>query len=775
MQPPGPQDSETKENTNIFVCPMHPQIREGKPGRCPICGMNLISEEGKDQEKSNHEKQKPDSNSFKKESLNLKLEQKIQYVCPMHPQIRQDHPGDCPICGMILVPESGSSIEDEHELNLLFKKLVISLVFSIPLLTFDMAEMFFPPHLSIGRFVWWNWVQFIFSSIVFWGSGFFLIRKGIRSFFRMILNMYSLIVIGVGAAYLFSIVALFLPNIFPLSVKPHGRIPIYFEASAVILTLVILGEYLQARAQRRTGDAIQSLLGLSPKTAHLIVNDLETEIDIDTIKIGDRLRVKPGEKIPVDGRILEGESYIDESMLTGEPIPVKKIAQDRIFGATTNQTGSFIFAAEKVGSETVLSQIVHMVQEAQRSRAPIQALADKVAGIFVPIVILIAIITFGLWFYYGPPGENISYAILNALSVLIIACPCALGLATPISIMVGVGIGAQNGILIRNAEAIEKAGRGTILFTDKTGTLTEGHPMVTDIFSLQDKEKLLSIAFGLEEKSEHPIARAIVNEAKNLQVSLPNVTDFLSITGKGATGKIENREVYIGKRAGWNPSEEIPGLLLNREKELLTEGKTVVWVGDKDSWLGILAVTDPIKKTTSLAVSILHSYGIRIIMLTGDSKQAAEKIGELVGIREIFSELNPEAKRDIVRNHKIKGEISLVAGDGINDAPALSEADVGIAMGSGTEIAIQSAGITLLKGDLLGIAKAITLSKATVKNIKLNLFFAFAYNFLGIPVAAGLLYPFFGILLSPMIAGAAMSLSSISVVVNALRLRKIKL
>ncbi|TGM90163.1 copper-transporting P-type ATPase [Leptospira licerasiae] len=698
---------------------------------------------------------------------------KMEYVCPMHPEIRRDRPGDCPICGMTLVAQGGEPDSDaeDKELRSLFRKFILSTIFSLPLFFLAMSEMFFPHLVFEFTLGLGDRIQFVLASLVFWGPGFFLVRKGIVSFKSMNLNMYSLILIGVGAAYLFSVAALFFSDFFPQSLHSHGKVALYFEAASVILTLVILGEYLQARAQRRTGGAIQALLGLSPKTAHLLNGNSELEIRIEEIRVGDRLRVKPGEKIPIDGKIEEGSSYVEESMLTGEPLPVKKEKGDRVFGATINQTGSFVLIADKIGSETALSQIIHMVEEAQRSKAPIQGLADRVAGWLVPFVLLISVLTFCAWYFFGPE-PSLSYAVLNSLSVLIIACPCALGLATPISVMVGVGIGAQNGILIRNAEALEKTEKGTVLFTDKTGTLTEGRPRVIEVYP--ENEQILRFAAALESRSEHPIAKAIVRKTEESGLMIPDVIDFSSITGNGVSGKIDGKSVYVGKKKYWNV-KEVPEDLLKKEELFLNQGKTVVWVADDQKYLGVITVTDPIKETTPKAVSDIEAFGIRIVMLTGDAKTSAQKVGDQIGIREIYSELSPEGKKEIVKSAKKENEIILVAGDGINDAPSLSESDVGIAMGSGTEIAIQSASITLVKGDLLGISKAIRLSKATMNNIKMNLFFSFAYNFLGIPIAAGLLYPFLGILLSPMIAGAAMSLSSVSVVMNALRLRKTKL
>ncbi|MCG6192319.1 copper-translocating P-type ATPase [Leptospira sp. FAT2] len=711
---------------------------------------------------------KNNPSDFSKVSTNI-------YTCTMHPEIKQNAPGDCPICGMTLVLQKGNHTEeDEIFVRSIGRKLYISIIFSIPVFILAMGEMF----LTSAIFTHYSgWIQLILGSIIFFGPGFFLIKKGFSSFISLNLNMYTLIALGVSAAYSYSLIAFLFPNLFPEAAKTHGKIGLYFEASSVILTLVILGEYLQALAQRRTGDAIQALLGLVPKRAHKLIGEMEVDIEVGEVKVGDRLRIKPGEKIPTDGVILEGVSFIDESMITGEPIPVEKHTKDKVFGASTNQTGSFIIQAERVGEETVLAQIIHMVEEAQRSKAPVQAVADRVAGFFVPIVLLISVITFFLWYFFGPE-PTIANGIVNSLSVLVIACPCALGLATPISIMVGVGIGAQNGILIRNAEALEKMGKATMLFTDKTGTLTEGKPRVTDLIPVNgvSEEYLLQLAYSLEQMSEHPIARAIVRKAEELNLKTIPSQKFSSLTGRGVSAEIKDLLVFAGKKTGWDIKvESIPNQLQDKEAEFLSKGKTVVWIADQERWLGIIAVTDPIKSTSNDAVSRLISFGIRILMLTGDSISTGKIVGDQIGISEIYAGLSPQDKKEIIKKFKSSNEILLVAGDGINDAPALTEADVGIAMGSGTEIAIQSAGVTLVKGDLLGISKAIHLSRATMRNIKQNLFFAFVFNFLGIPIAAGLFYPFFHILLSPMIAGAAMSLSSVSVVINALRLYKEKI
>jgi Cu+-exporting ATPase len=589
--------------------------------------------------------------------------------------------------------------------------------------------------------------------------------------------MFTLIAMGVGVAYLYSVIGVVFPWIFPDSFKEGGEVAVYFEAAAVITVLVLLGQLLEARARSQTGQAIRALLGLAAKTAYRVRDGKEEEIPVDEIEKGDVLRVRPGEKLPIDGVIIEGRSAVDESMITGEPMPVEKAVNDSVIGATVNQTGSFLMRAEKVGAETLLSQIIHMVTEAQRSRAPIQKLADTVAGYFVPTVILAAIITFIVWALWGPVPA-MAYAIVNAVSVLIIACPCALGLATPMSIMVGVGKGARTGILIKNAEAIERTEKVNCLLTDKTGTLTAGKPRVTSSIPKAglDERQLLALAASLEQNSEHPLARAIVDEAKEQGLKLELIDEFESTTSGGVSGRIGGRKALIGKEKFIAETGiPIPAELSGKARELQEKAQTVVWVSSNGSVAGILGISDPIKKTTPGAIKALHELGLKVIMATGDNPKTADAVGRELAIDEVRAELNPKDKNDIIKQLRQQKYVVAMAGDGINDAPALAEADVGIAMGTGTDVAMQSAGITLVKGDLVGIVKAIALSRAVMRNIRQNLFFAFIYNAIGVPIAAGVLYPFFGILLSPIIAGAAMAFSSVSVISNALRLNRVRI
>src|SRR6266540_1388874 len=732
------------------------------------------------------------------------------YTCPMHPEIEQDHPGECPKCGMTLEPKTVAvGDEDEQkETRSLSQKFWIALVLTIPVLILAMGHAI--PGLYIDSIIpkqIGKWIEFVLTTpVVLWAGGFFFARAW-RSIVNRSLNMFTLIAVGVGAAYFYSAIAVIAPGIFPESFRRHGEVDLYFEAAAVITTLVLLGQLIEAKARSRTGQAIKALLGLAAKTAHRIrkpvaatpssqgiggggaaaTNGQEEEIPVDAIQKGDLLRVRPGEKVPVDGVIVEGQSNIDESMITGEPMPVSKGAGDKVVGATVNQTGSFLMRAERIGSETLLAQIVQMVAEAQRTRAPIQKLADAVSGYFVPAVISIAAITFVLWSIMGPPPA-MAYALVNAVSVLIIACPCALGLATPMSIMVGVGRAAQAGILVKNAEAIEITEKVTHLITDKTGTLTAGKPEV--VSRLSDKgtseRDLLQIAASVEAHSEHPLARAIVEAARKEQIALRDVTDFQSTTGGGVSaqlataspsgGGLDGRRVLAGKEkfladAGVTLSNELKG----QADRLQEQAQTTVWIALDGHALGVLGIADPIKPTTRTAIRALHDMSLKIIMCTGDNRRTAESVARELGIDEIRAEVMPDEKIEIVKRLKTRGAIVAMAGDGINDAPALAAADVGIAMGTGTDVAIESAGITLVKGDLMGIVKAVHLSRAVMRNIRQNLFFAFIYNALGVPIAAGVLYPRFGILLSPMIAGAAMSFSSVSVIANALRLRSTKL
>ena len=702
------------------------------------------------------------------------------YTCPMHPEIEQDHPGACPICGMTLEPKTigAGDEEDQREIRSLSRKFWIALVLTIPVLIIAMGHAIPGLHLDsivprqIGK-----WIEFgLTTPVVLWAGGFFFARAW-QSIVNRSLNMFTLIAVGVGAAYVFSAIAVIAPGIFPEPFRRHGEVDLYFEAAAVITALVLLGQLIEAKARSRTGQAIKALLSLAAKTAHRVRDDLEEEIPVDAIQKGDLLRVRPGEKVPVDGVIVEGQSNVDESMITGEPMPVTKGAGDKVVGATVNQTGSFLMLAERIGSETLLAQIVQMVAEAQRSRAPIQKLADTVSGYFVPAVISIAVITFIVWSIIGPPPA-MAYALVNAVSVLIIACPCALGLATPMSIMVGVGRAAQAGILVKNAEAIEITEKVTHLITDKTGTLTAGKPEVVSRLSNKETSErdLLQIAASAETHSEHPLARAIVEAARKEQIALRDVTDFQSTTAGGVSAYVDGRRVLVGKEKFLADSGVTFSNELKRQADhLQKQAQTTVWVALDGRVGGILGIADPIKPTTRTAIRALHDMGLKIIMCTGDNRRTAESVARELGIDEVRAEVMPDEKIEIVKRLKASGAIVAMAGDGINDAPALAAADVGIAMGTGTDVAIESASITLVKGDLMGIVKAMHLSRAVMRNIRQNLFFAFMYNALGVPIAAGVLYPLFGILLSPMIAGAAMSFSSVSVIANALRLRSIRL
>jgi P-type Cu+ transporter len=707
---------------------------------------------------------------------------KIIYTCPMHPQIQQDRPGICPICGMTLEPRSrGVGVGDEEErreVNSLSRKFWIAFVLTIPVLILAMGHAIPGLHIDtivprqIGKRIEFG----LTTPVVLWAGGFFFTRAW-QSIVNRSLNMFTLIAVGVGAAYFYSAVAVIAPGIFPESFRRHGEVDLYFEAAAVITALVLLGQLIEAKARSRTGQAIKALISLAAKTAHRVRNGQEEEIPVDAIQKGDLLRVRPGEKVPVDGVIGEGQSNIDESMITGEPMPVTKRAGDKVVGATVNQTGSFLMRAERIGSETLLAQIVQMVAEAQRSRAPIQKLADTVSGYFVPVVISIAVITFAVWSIIGP-APAMAYALVNAVSVLIIACPCALGLATPMSIMVGVGRAAQAGILVKNAEAIEITEKVTHLITDKTGTLTAGTPEVVSRVAADgtSEHEILRIAASVELHSEHPLARAIVEAARKEQIGLRDVTDFQSTTAGGVSAQLDGGRVLVGKEKFLADSSVTLSNELRRQASGLQEqAQTTVWVAVDGHALGVLGIADPIKPTTITAIRALHGMGLKIIMCTGDNRRTAESVARELGIDEFRAEVMPDEKIEIVKRLRASGAIVAMAGDGINDAPALAAADVGIAMGTGTDVAIESASIILVKSDLMGIVKAMHLSRAVMRNIRQNLFFAFIYNALGVPIAAGLLYPLFGILLSPMIAGAAMSFSSVSVIANALRLRSIRL
>ncbi|MGA2684247.1 MAG: heavy metal translocating P-type ATPase [Verrucomicrobiota bacterium] len=769
-----------------YFCPMCTGVESDEPGDCPKCGMAL-----------------------ERNPAWIATAGKIIYTCPMHPEIEQDHPGDCPKCGMPLEPKIVSTApKDNDEARALARKFWIGLALTFPVLFLAMGEWI--PGLQMEQWIPKSvskWLEFLLSTpVVLWAGGMFFGRAW-HSLKTRQLNMFTLIATGVGAAYVYSTVAVIAPGIFPPSFRQHGEVGLYFEAAAVITVLVLLGQLLETKARSRTGQAIKALLGLAARTAHRVRNGHEQDVPVDEVRKADVLRVRPGEKIPIDGVIIEGRSNVDESMITGEPMPVTKSVQDSVIGATVNQTGTFLMRAKKVGSETLLAQIVQMVAEAQRSRAPIQKLADNVAGYFVPTVIGVAVVTFVVWAVWGP-APAMAYALVNAVSVLIIACPCALGLATPMSIMVGVGRGAQSGILIRNAEAIETTEKVTHLLIDKTGTLTAGKPKVVSIVSSREfpgsagvplanrtlleninspagsqcsqvsreDEQFLGLAAAVEQLSEHPLARAIVDEAKDRKIALSPASDFKSTTGGGVSGKIGGQMIRVGKEKFLSDSGvAIPDDLKQTSQHLQEKAQTVVWVAADGRAIGIIGIADPIKETTPAAIQALHDTGLKVIMCTGDNRKTAEAVAKELGIDEVRAELTPQGKLELVNQLKAEGKIVAMAGDGINDAPALAEAHVGIAMGTGTDVAIQSAGITLVKGDLQGIVKALTLSRQVMKNIRQNLFFAFVYNALGVPIAAGILYPVAHLLFNPMIAGAAMSFSSLSVVSNALRLCKMKL
>ncbi|MDP3073774.1 MAG: copper-translocating P-type ATPase [Opitutaceae bacterium] len=702
---------------------------------------------------------------------------KTIYTCPMHPQIEQDHPGECPICGMALEPKTVSAApEENHELRDMTRRFWIGAALTLPVFVLGMLHLV-PSLMHVVNAPWSRWTQFLLSTpVVLWAGWPFFVR-GAKSLRSGHWNMFTLIAIGVGAAWIYSVVAFFLPGVFPEAMRAHGVVDVYFEAAAVIVVLVLLGQVLELRARARTSSAIKALLNLSPPTALRVTESGDQEVPLSEVEVGDRLRVRPGAKVAVDGVIEEGASSVDESMLTGESMPVEKKAGDRVTGGTVNATGGFIMRAEKIGADTMLARIVNMVADAQRSRAPIQGLADKVARIFVPAVVIIAGLTFAIWFFFGPE-PRLAYAIVNAVAVLIIACPCALGLATPMSIMVGIGRGAQEGVLVKNAEALELLGKVQWLVIDKTGTLTEGRPQLADVVTFEgsDEKTLVQLAASLERSSEHPLAAAIVRGAEAKKISLRDAADFRSVTAGGVAGKVDGRIVLVGKSKFLEAEHvSLPQSGVERASALQAEGKTVLFVAIDGRLAGLLAVADPIKDTTREAIADLHGLGIKLVMATGDNRRTAESVAKQLGLDRFEAEVEPADKIRLVEALKRDGARVAMAGDGINDAPALAAADVGIAMGTGTDVAMESAGVTLVKGDLRGIAKAIHLSRATMRNIRQNLFFAFVYNTVGVPIAAGALFPFFGVLLSPMIAGAAMSLSSVSVITNALRLRKVRL
>ncbi|WP_288955459.1 heavy metal translocating P-type ATPase [uncultured Polaribacter sp.] len=746
------------QGTGTFYCPMHCEGDKtyDEPGDCPVCGMDLVEE------------------------VSLSTTNKQQWTCPMHPVVVKDEEGSCPICGMDLVPMKPDLSAEEKTYKKLLKKFWIASVFTFPIFIIAMSEMLNNnPLYDIMEQKYWNWIQFALSiPVVFYATWMFF-ERAYKSIKTWNLNMFTLIGIGAGVAWLFSVVGMLIPDVFPEQFKTEsGAVHVYFEAATVILTLVLLGQLLEAHAHSKTNSAVKELLKLAPNKAIKMVDGEEVEVSIDKIELNDILKVKPGDKIPVDGVITEGETTIDESMITGEPIPVNKSQDDKVSSGTINGNQSFLMKAEKVGSDTLLSQIIHMVNDASRSRAPIQNLADKVSGYFVPVVVLISIITFMVWAIWGPEPAYV-YALVNAIAVLIIACPCALGLATPMSVMVGVGKGAQNGVLIKNAEALEKMDKVNTLIVDKTGTITEGKPTVetVGVFSDTLKEKeLLQYIVSLNTNSEHPLAEATVKYGKEHNAEIIKSQNFSAITGKGVEAIINDKKIALGNPKMMEYAKaDITSKMKDEAKSYQKQGKTVSYLSLDETVVGYVVIGDKIKETSAKAIKALQDKGIDVIMLTGDNQDTAQAVASELNLADFKASMLPEDKLKEVEKLQEKGKVVAMAGDGINDAPALAKSDVGIAMGTGTDVAIESAMITLVKGDLHGIVKAKNLSHSVMRNIKQNLFFALIYNTLGVPIAAGVLFPFFGILLSPMIAALAMSFSSVSVIVNALRLRNIKI
>ena len=742
----------TSAATGAYICPMCPEVRGAKPEACPRCGMAL-------------EPEMPTSAT------------RVEYTCPMHPEIVRSGPGNCPTCGMALEPRTVTAQEEDNpELRDMTRRFWISVALTVPLLVIAMGHML-PGMQGLLPAGWQPWIELILATpVVLWGGSPFF-QRGWTSIVNRSTNMFTLIAMGTGVAYLYSLVATVFPQIFPASFREMGGTPVlYFEAAAAITALVLLGQVLELRARSRTGAAIRALLDLSPRMARVVRDGREQDIPLEQVIPGDRLRVRPGEKIPVDGAVLEGTSGVDESMITGESIPVSKGPGSRVIGATVNGTGSMVMRAERVGGETLLAQIVRMVSRAQRSRAPIQRLADRVAGWFVPAVIAIAILTFVTWSFFGTE-PRLAHALVNAVAVLIIACPCALGLATPIAIMVGTGRGAQAGVLIKNAEALELMEKVDTLVIDKTGTLTDGKPRVASVITAagRDENELLRLMASLEQGSEHPLGAAVVEAARSRGLVLGNESEFQSHTGRGVSGRVDHRKILIGNQRLLEENGIVAAALVQKAEELRRGGQTVILVAVDGQAAGLIGIADSIKASAAQALSQLKREGLRVVMLTGDSRATAEAVARTLGIDEFEAEVLPGKKSEVVQRLQKAGRTVAMAGDGINDAPALAQADVGIAMGTGTDVAMESGGITLVKGDLAGIVRARKLSLATMRNIRQNLFFAFVYNSLGVPVAAGVLYPVFGLLLSPILAAAAMSLSSVSVIANSLRLRKVKL
>ena len=746
--------AKTSNNGNgVYYCPMHCEGDKTyeNPGDCPVCGMDLV-EEQKLQHTTDH------------------------WTCPMHPEVEKEEPGDCPICGMDLVPKQPDATSEEKNYKKLIKKFWIAVAFTLPIFLIAMSEMIPEnPLYTVLEQTYWNWIQFALSlPVVFYATWMFF-ERAYKSVMSWNLNMFTLIGIGAGVAWLFSVFGLLFPQVFPPQFKTEsGAVHVYFEAATVILTLVLMGQVLEARAHSKTNSAVKELLKLAPNKAIKIVDGKEEVVAIKKIEKGDILKVKPGEKIPVDGHITEGQSSIDESMITGEPIPVDKSEDDKVSSGTINGNQSFLMKAEKVGNETLLSQIIKMVNDASRSKAPIQKLADKVSGYFVPIVVGVSILTFGIWAIWGPNPAYV-YALVNAIAVLIIACPCALGLATPMSIMVGVGKGASQGVLIKNAEALEKLNKIDTLIVDKTGTLTEGKPSVETVVALDNnytEAEVLQLIASLNINSEHPLADATVNYAKQKDVDVLKVTAFNSVTGKGVEGKLDGKALALGNSKMMEYAKvQLSKDSINKAADFQKEGKTVSYLSLNEAIVGLVVIGDKIKETSAKAITQLQEKGISVIMFTGDNEDTAKAVAKRLNLSTFKAGMLPEQKLKELESLQTNGHCVAMAGDGINDAPALAKSDVGIAMGTGTDVAIESAEITLVKGDLHGIVKARNLSEAVMKNIKQNLFFALIYNTLGVPIAAGILFPFFGVLLSPMIAALAMSFSSVSVIGNALRLK----
>lgn len=770
-----------KDHIDDYYCPM---FCEGdkiydKKGDCPVCHMHLeeITEDLVKNSVSNHHLHSHQQHHQKVPKVTDDMAGK--YYCPMFCEGDKTYDSNvgCPVCGMDLVryPDKNGEGGEDDTFNILKRKFITSLAFTIPVFILSMGGMFidFPFSHQIQ-----GYIELILTIPVLFYSGWFLMKRGFVSFKTWNLNMFSLIALGVSAAFLSSIIALLFPDIVPHEIRGHNHeSPLYFEAVCVIITLVILGQLMEAAAHKKTGNAIKELMNLSPDEANLMVNGEEKKVPLSEIKIGDLLKVKPGEKIPVDGKITEGNSVVNESMITGEPIPVEKNLDDKVTSGTINGNQVFIMKAEKVGDETLLSKIIKMVNDASRSRAPIQKLTDKVAKVFVPVVILVAVLTFISWQFFGPEGKKSLFAFVNAVAVLIVACPCALGLATPMSLMVGIGKGAKNGILIKNAEALEQMNKVNVLITDKTGTLTEGKPSVEHIETLNNNQNLvLKLAYSLNQNSEHPLSNAVIKRAKDESISAEKVSHFENITGKGVKGIINGKTVYLGNENLLASNQiQIPIILKQKALQIQSKAHTISYVAQENEVLGLISFTDKIKESSKKAVELLLNDGIDVIMMTGDNEHTAKAVADALGIKHFKANCLPEDKLNEVKKLQQQGRIVAMTGDGINDSPALAQANIGIAMGTGTDVAIESAEITLLKGDLIGVAKAKILSEKLLKNIKENLFFAFIYNVLGIPVAAGLLYPFFGILLSPMIAAAAMSISSLSVILNSLRLNSVDL